>query len=47
MAGFQPPYNLAQWVLYFCAFGGIWRTFSFPGWLLVLGVAPRSKLLER
>lgn len=46
MAGFQAPSNLAQWVLYFCALGGIWRACSFLGWLLVLAAAPRSKLLE-
>lgn len=46
-AGIRSPYSLAQWVLYFCTFAGIWRACSFLGWLLVLAVAPRSALLGR
>lgn len=36
MAGF----NLAQFVLYFFCFFGVWRAYSFLGWLLVLWISP-------
>lgn len=45
-AGIPHPYNTAQWLLYFLCFSGIHRAASFLGWLAVLCLAPKSRLLE-
>jgi hypothetical protein len=34
--------NLAQGVLYFFCFFGVWRVYSFLGWLLVLWISPKT-----
>ena len=46
-AGIEHPYNFSQWVLYFLCFTGLQRGLSFVSWLLVLGLSPQSKVLER
>ena len=45
-AGIASPYNFSQWLLYFLCFVGLQRAFSFAGWLLLLGFAPHSTLLQ-
>jgi hypothetical protein len=45
-AGMLPPENLAQWLVYFLCFAGIWKCLGFVAWFGVLLVAPRSKLLD-
>lgn len=46
-AGIAQPYSFSQWFLYFMCFLGIHRGLSFLGWLLVVLMAPQSKVLER
>lgn len=43
-AGMQSPTgdNLAQMILYFFCFFGLWRVYSFLGWLLVLWISPAT-----
>ena len=41
-----PAAGLAQWVMYGLCFFALHRGFAFAGWLLVLALAPSSRLLE-
>ncbi|MCC2974411.1 hypothetical protein [Massilia sp. IC2-476] len=45
-AGMGSPESLAQWLVYFFCLVGFWRCFDFLGWLVLLLVAPSSKLLD-
>jgi len=42
-----PPTGLAQWIVCALCFFVLHRGFVFAGWLLVLALAPSSRLLER
>jgi len=42
-----PPTGLAQWIACTLCFFMLHRGFAFAGWLLVLALAPSSRLLER
>jgi len=42
-----PPTGLAQWIVCALCFFVSHRGFVFAGWLLVLALAPSSRLLER
>ena len=42
-----PPAGLAQWVIYGLCFFALHRGLAFAGWLLVLALAPSSRLLDR
>ncbi|WP_313032364.1 hypothetical protein [Massilia alkalitolerans] len=45
-AGMGSPESWAQWVVYFLCFFTIWRCLGFLGWLAVLLIVPKSKLLD-
>jgi hypothetical protein len=45
-AGVWPAQGMAQWVIYFFCFAGIWKCLSFLGWLIVLLVSPSRKALQ-
>ena len=40
--GSIPKQNLAQAILYFFCFFGLWRVYSFLGWMLVLWISPAT-----
>ena len=45
-AGIGSPDNWAQWLVHFLCFGTIWRVLGFLGWLALVLIAPKSKLLD-
>lgn len=45
-AGIGSPETWAQWLVHFLCFVTIWRVLGFLGWLAILLIAPKSKLLD-
>lgn len=46
-AGIWPTTGVAQWIVYFICFVGVWRCIGFVSWFVILFTTPSSKLLDR